>query len=355
MTALPSPYQAVEPDRRDLLLITSGVGFSILVYPLLLNAFHFSVGNDSSVALPISSIVASAILMTFMFAVPALCLYGAIGLASRPVRSVAHRKVLRLCYLGVIAPTAYVFMGVLLYMSGGPISDELAWLIIWLVIVALVVLPDKRKLVENSESRPIVRLRVGHGIASTLILVYVSFHLFNHLMGIFSPDYHAGIMEIGRSVYRNPVVEPALVALVLGQIVSGLILAWHWSSRQTEPFRVFQLMSGVYLSVFILGHMNSVFFYARSFLGIETDWAFATGSPSGLLFDPWNIRLVPHYGLGAFLVLSHAVSGLRVVLHAHNVDSNTVQKVWYSGLALSGIFTSFILLAMCGLRVDHLM
>ena len=56
---------------------------------------------------------------------------------------------------------------------------------------------------------------------------------------------------------------------------------------------------------YVLGHMDSVFIFARTYLGIDTGWGFATGAPTGLVKDPWNIRLVPHYWLGAFFVLAH--------------------------------------------------
>src|SRR5262249_3895616 len=47
--------------------------------------------------------------------------------------------------------------------------------------------------------------------------------------------------------------------------------------------------------------MDSVFIFARTYLGIDTGWDFATGAPTGLIKDPWNIRLVPHYWLGGVL------------------------------------------------------
>jgi hypothetical protein len=47
--------------------------------------------------------------------------------------------------------------------------------------------------------------------------------------------------------------------------------------------------------------MNSIFFiFARTYLGIDTGWDLATGAPTGLVKDPWNIRFVPHYWLGVF-------------------------------------------------------
>ena len=57
--------------------------------------------------------------------------------------------------------------------------------------------------------------------------------------------------------------------------------------------------------------------FARWYLGIDSDSAFATGKPPGLIPDAWNIRLVPPYGLAVFFVLSHIASGARVVLLSH--------------------------------------
>jgi hypothetical protein len=68
---------------------------------------------------------------------------------------------------------------------------------------------------------------------------------------------------------------------MLFQIGTGLFLAWRWSAAPQDFHRTFQVASGAYLSLFILGHMNSVFIYARSFLGIPTDWNFATGARPG--------------------------------------------------------------------------
>jgi hypothetical protein len=141
---------------------------------------------------------------------------------------------------------------------------------------------------------------------------------------------------------------------MLFQIGSGLVLAWRWSSWAAEPFRVFQVASGFYLSVFILGHMDSVFIFARTYLGIDTGWGFAAGAPTGILHDPWNIRLLPHYWLGVFFVLSHLASGLRVVLTAHGVRQATAVQVWNAGLIVSAAIATTILAGMCGLRFNAL-
>jgi hypothetical protein len=103
--------------------------------------------------------------------------------------------------------------------------------------------------------------------------------------------------------------------------------------------------------VYILGHMNSVFVYARSFLGIPTDWNFAIGAPTGLIHDAWNIRLLPHYALGAFFVLSHLASGLRVVLIAHGVDQRNADRLWGVCVAMSAIVAAAIIAGMSGVRI----
>lgn len=81
--------------------------------------------------------------------------------------------------------------------------------------------------------------------------------------------------------YRSDLGEPLLVAAMLFQIGNGLYLAWRWSLAPQSFHRTYQVASGTYLSLFILGHMSSVFIYARSFLGIPTDWNFAIGAPTG--------------------------------------------------------------------------
>lgn len=162
-------------------------------------------------------------------------------------------------------------------------------------------------------------------------------------------------MKIGRVVYRSGLGEPLLVAAMLFQIGTGLFLAWRWSAGPQTFHRTYQVASGACLSLFILGHMNSVFIYARSFLGIPTDWKFATGAPAGLIHDAWNIRLVPHYVLGVFFVLSHMASGLRVVLVAHGVAQRTTDRIWGAGVALSAIIAAAIIAGMCGVRIgEHL-
>ena len=288
---------------------------SAICYPFLLRAFHAVVGTKPA-APSARTIAGAALILAAAFVVP----FVALALAYRPDADTGAR---RLAYAGVAAPTLYVFLGVVQALVHSPIADEIVWCVLWLVIAIWSRTASK----PVAATRPTVgRLRIVHGTTAVVLSLYVAFHLANHLFGLIGPDAHAAVMKIGRIVYRSRVGEPLVVAAMFFQIGTGLFLTWRWSAAPQGFHRTFQVASGAYLSLFILGHMNSVFIYARSFLGIPTDWNFAIGAPTGLIHDAWNIRLLPHYALGAFFVLSHLASGLRVVLIVHGVDLRIPMK-----------------------------
>jgi hypothetical protein len=144
----------------------------------------------------------------------------------------------------------------------------------------------------------------------------------------------------------------AAFALALSFILSALVsispfAIWRAPVIDFRPFS----SPPACISRSILGHMNSVFFYARVFLGIETDWGFATGAPAGLIKDPWNIRLVPHYALGVFFLLSHLSSGLRDVLMEHGLRRVIADRLMIGGSIAGGVVATLIILGMCGMRI----
>jgi hypothetical protein len=311
-----------------------------ICYPFLLNAFHAVVGTQAVTVSPLA-IVGATFILAVAFAVPFLGL----ALACRPESKSGAR---RLAYASVASPTLYVFLGVVQALVRSPIPDEIVWCVIWLALTIW------SRLARNPVAEPapsVGRWRVVHGITAAILCLYVLFHITNHLFGLVGPDAHAAVMKMGRVVYRSGVGQPLLVAAMLFQIGTGLYLAWRWSAARHGFQRTFQIASGGYLSLFILGHMNAVFIYARTVLGIPTDWNFAIGAPTGLIHDAWNIRLLPHYALGVFFVLSHLASGLRVVLIAHGVNRYKADRLWIAGAATSAAISAAIMAGMCGVRI----
>ncbi|MGR4866300.1 hypothetical protein [Caulobacter sp. LARHSG274] len=308
-----------------------------LLYPWVLGAFHGAAATGGL------TLVAGAWL-AIAFALPLSCL--ALVLFRPERRSVAAR---RLAFVGLTAPPLFVLTGVLTGLLHSPVKDVWIWSVLWIGLGLASALAKSAQ--AEHQARPWPRLRIAHGVAAVLILLFVTFHLFNHLTGLLGPETHARVMKLGRLVYRSPFVEPILVALLLFQVLGGITMAYRYSARPLDLARAIQVGSGAYLAAFILTHMNSAFVSARMVHRIQTDWAWATGAPEGLLRDAWNIRLVPHYALGAFFVVAHLVCGLRQVLLAHGVRRELADGVWGAGLAGAAALSAAITAGLCGLRL----
>ena len=158
-------------------------------------------------------------------------------------------------------------------------------------------------------------------------------------------------MKLLRHFYRSAVIEPLLLEGFLALAVSGLRMAWRFSATPMDGFRTFQVASGVFLAVYLLSHVTAVLLLARTVLGIDPNWDFATGAPNGLIRDAWSIRLVPYYLLAVFFALSHPLAGARVVFLAHGAPKRVADGIMVWGSALSASIAVVIMLGMCGLRV----
>jgi hypothetical protein len=313
-----------------------------LAYPFFLMGFHAVVAADHAVL--------AALLLIGAFAMPLSGILFAVRLNDLVHPAQYDLRARRLAFASIAAPPLFVFVGVAPGLVGIHISDITIWIAIWLMAALSVWLaPDAS--VASAPARSIAGWRVAHGVAAALIACFVLFHLTNHLSGLEGPGTHKAIMAAGRKVYRAPFIEPLLVALLLFQIASGVRLAWRWSSLKVDAYRIFQIGTGAYLAMFLLAHMNSAFISARAVHHIETDWAWASGAPTGLIRDAWNIRLLPHYALGAFFILGHLVSGLRVVMIAHGMRASVANRFWIAGLAIGALIAAAIIAALCGVRL----
>ena len=337
----------VTPVARNVVVLAPAA--AALSYPYLLKGFHFSV-SPADTPLSGAAMLAAAIFLLGAIAVPAFALAFASRLSRVVTPSRFELRARRLAYLSICAPPLFVFVGVTIGLLGLPMKDESIWAVGWLVACAYTWMGSTKERA-TSPPNPPIKLRVGHGISAAVITVFILFHLTNHLLGWLGPDAHAAVMEIGRSVYRAPIFETILIALLLFQAISGGRLAWYWTAVPSDAYRAFQIGSGAYLAAFLVTHLNSALVSARAVRNIETDWAWASGAPEGLIYDAWNIRLLPHYALGVFFVLAHLTSGLRQVLLAHGVAAQSVNRIWIVGLTLSGLVSTVIVSGLCGARI----
>ncbi|MCS4243102.1 hypothetical protein M2418_002633 [Rhizobium sp. BIGb0125] len=321
-----------------------------LVYPGFVDIFHISVGEPGS-SLSLGAGLIAGFMLVLMFSVPLIGFAFAVrGVGGSPSLAFETRA-RRLAYAVVVGPTMYCLVGVLQILASSPIPDQVIWVVLWcLGLLWLWATPDGHSNTV-APARPIPWLRVAHGVSAAVVLIYIAFHLANHLFALLGQEAHTTVMNMGRTVYRSPIGETILVAAMLFQVISGLILAWRWSSHKLDFYKTFQVASGFFLSIFILGHMNAVFVLARMYFGIPTDWDFATGAPNGLIHDWWSARLIPHYALAILLLIGHSFSGLRVVMLAHGTSESLANRVWWVGQLGGACLSTTIMLAMCGFRI----
>jgi hypothetical protein len=328
-----------------------------LLYPFALKGFHASVtlvvgGTPSTLAL---SWPGAAVCLALAFAIPLLAMLAAMSFSEIGRPTAAQLRAKRAALLAVAAPTLFTFIGVVLYMLHDPVPDTWLWVVCWAIALVLLLRSDNDAPARLA-ARPVpASLRVAHGVSAlALVMIFLAFHIANHLMFPAGEQTYDAVMKVFRQVYRTDILQPLVVALFLFQIGTGLFFVWRQTVARSDRFRTFQIGSGVYLAFYVLGHMDSVFIFARTYLGIDTGWGFATGAPTGLVKDPWNIRLVPHYWLGVFFVLAHLAAGARAVMMAHGVSKAFADRFMISGAVVAGIIATVIMLGMCGMRVQFI-
>jgi hypothetical protein len=319
-----------------------------MCYPFLLNGFHLVVSVPGG-SLSTARIIGVAVCLFAAMAVPLFGLASAFRMTNA-CPSFFELRARRLAYISIGVPPLFVLTGVALGLLHLHINDEFVWVVGWLAACVYVWFGSE-SVAELAAPRPISELRVAHGVVAALVVSFVLFHLSNHFLGLVGPGPHASVMKVGRRVYRSPVVEPVLVGLMLFQVISGARLAWRWSGVPVDAYRVFQIGSGTYLAAFIVTHLNSALVSARTVHKIETNWAWASGAPTGLIHDAWNIRLLPHYAFGVFFILAHLGSGLRGVVIAHGMSAMIANRVWVVGLVVSGLVSVAIMSGLCGVRI----
>src|SRR5262245_54952231 len=177
-----------------------------LIYPLTLSSFHASVSALQAGSLPTAAIIGAIASLVLSFGLVGLILVAAMFLAGVERPSARQLRARQVAFLSVAAPTIFVFMGVLLTMTGNPVPDDIVWSVIWVLAILYVGLGD-RFLGTETETAPAQStptLRVAHGVSAlAIILLFLGLHLSNHLVGLAGPDAHAAVMKVARIVYRS--------------------------------------------------------------------------------------------------------------------------------------------------------
>ncbi|HEX9323269.1 MAG TPA: hypothetical protein VF913_14305 [Xanthobacteraceae bacterium] len=325
-----------------------------LVYPAALFALHLSFGRvrdavETGERLLGACAVGISLLLTYGIPVLAFIVAYHLGRdanqSSRGPRITAH--------LAVASPPLFTMIGVGFYMAGIANGDYVLWGLIWIPAAILTSRSSRTTdITENQSRHPRApALRTAHGIsAAAILLIFLVPHIANHLTAIWSIDGHKTVMRVLRHVYRTDIVQPLLLALVTFQIASGVAL-WRARMRiEADLFGTMQTAAGIYLAVFIVSHLIAVFVLGRMVMKVDTDFLFASGAPTGLLYDAWNVRLIPHYSLAVWALFVHLACGLRVLL-SHGISISAANRFAWSMIGLGAAVAATIILSMCGLHI----
>ncbi|WP_306391435.1 hypothetical protein [Telluria beijingensis] len=322
------------------------------IYPWLLALYHGAAkaverGDGSGAWLGAALALAAALAM------PAIAFGAALRLGRIAEPSPAELAARRTALLAVAAPPMFTLTGVVALLAGHPDWDRGFLLLVWSALALRIASADRtpRRQAASAAGAPSAGWRKAHGVGAVLALLFLAFHFSNHLVGLVGPEAHKAVMDVLRVAYRSPFVEPLLVGVFAFMIVTGLRLAWRWSARPMDAARTLQVAGGVFLTWAVISHLNAVLYLARVHFGIDTDWGFAIGAPTGMLLDPWNIRLLPYYLGGVFFVVVHAFCGLRIVMLAHHAPRANADRVLAGGIVFAALLATTIILAMCGLRL----
>jgi hypothetical protein len=145
-----------------------------------------------------------------------------------------------------------------------------------------------------------------HRAAGAVLAVFVAVHIANHLAALAGVDAHVRFMARARLVYRQPVVEAALLLCVALQAASGLRMLWRGRQRRRGAVAWLQAGSGAYLALFLAIHVGAVL--AGRAGGLDTNFHFAA---AGLHVRPFVLFFVPYYFLAVAALFAHLGCALR--------------------------------------------
>ena len=221
-------------------------------------------------------------------------------------------------------------------------------LMVWYLVAAFTALAAFLPASESSSSASTAKFRHIHASSAVVLATFALAHVFNHSLAIISLGTHTVVLHFLRLVYRQTVGETILIAAVSVQVLTGLTMAGRYYLRRATPLRNLQLVSGLYLAVFLVTHLFTVFTTRHS--GIDTDFGWASHAPAGLLAGLSSVPLLPRYSLAVLAVFVHLACQARWNLSRVTSDS-AARKASYSVMALGAVATVVISLAACGVHL----
>lgn len=183
-----------------------------------------------------------------------------------------------------------------------------------------------------------------HRASALVIGLYALAHLANHLAAVDSVASHIAFMDKVRLVTRVPAFEALLLACVLFQAVSGLVLVARRRGQRRALFDRLQALSGLYLAFFLLVHVSSVL-AGRFLQGVDTNFHFAA---AGLHAAPFQLFFFPYYGLAVLAFGVHLAAAFHYLARGR-IGSLARTRIAGAGITVALLLSGLILATFGGM------
>lgn len=221
-------------------------------------------------------------------------------------------------------------------------------LLVWYLLAAFTALAAFLPASESASPAAATKFRHIHASSAIVLASFALAHVFNHSLAIVSLGMNTAVLHVLRLVYRQNVGQTILVAAVAVQVCTGLTMAWKYYLRRATAWRNLQLVSGVYLAVFLVTHLITIFTVRPT--GVDTDFVWASHAPAGLLAGLPTVQLLSRYSLAVLAVFVHLACQARWNL-SRVISESAARKTSYGVMALGGAVTVVISLAACGVHL----
>lgn len=221
-------------------------------------------------------------------------------------------------------------------------------LVAWYVTAACVGLAAFLPCSESVSAVSSSKCRHIHATSAIVLATFALAHVFNHSVAIISLEMNRVVLNALRLAYRENIAQAVLIAAVAVQVITGLTMVWKYYLRRATPLRNLQLVSGLYLAVFLVSHLITVFTTRKS--GIDTDFVWASHAPGGLLASLSSVSLLPRYALAVLAVFVHLACQARWNL-SRLISQSAARTVSYGVMALGLATTVVVAVAACGVHL----
>ena len=182
-----------------------------------------------------------------------------------------------------------------------------------------------------------------HRLNALLLTAFIMLHMATHLSGLWGSETYNTTQMALRLLYRNPVIEPLLLASSVSQIILGAILLIRTVRRGPRGVwsRVQVISGGIFLW-FFTEHLIALVL-ARWIDGLDTNFYWPASVMSGA---PFTWYFIPYYFLGVSALFIHIGCAVRLQMIRTGRRQSAIGVFWLVtifGIILATLINSMLL------------